>query len=326
MKSEILAALRESRDYVSGQELCEKLQVSRTAIWKKIKELQGEGYEIEAVPNRGYRIVGCPDIIAAEEVESRLKSKWAGHPVKYFDEITSTNQYAKRIGEEGAPEGTLVVADEQTQGKGRSGRVWSTPHGTAIAMTLLIRPKLPPASISMVTLVMGLAVARACRELYHLPVGIKWPNDVVIHGKKLCGILTELSAEMMSVNYVVIGTGINVNVKEFPEEIQKTATSIALELGHETGRAELIASCMEYFEVYYEKFIQAGDLSPLMEEYNELLLNRDQKVRVLEPGREYTGTALGINQNGELLVVREDGSRTAVYAGEVSVRGVYGYV
>lgn len=326
MKSEILAALRESRDYVSGQELCEKLQVSRTAIWKKIKELQGEGYEIEAVPNRGYRIVGCPDIIAAEEVESRLKSKWAGHPVKYFDEITSTNQYAKRIGEEGAPEGTLVVADEQTQGKGRSGRVWSTPHGTAIAMTLLIRPKLPPASISMVTLVMGLAVARACRELYHLPVGIKWPNDVVIHGKKLCGILTELSAEMMSVNYVVIGTGINVNVKEFPEEIQKTATSIALELGHETGRAELIASCMEYFEVYYEKFIQAGDLSPLMEEYNELLLNRDQKVRVLEPGREYTGTALGINQNGELLVVREDGTRTAVYAGEVSVRGVYGYV
>lgn len=326
MKSEILAALRESQDYVSGQELCEKLQVSRTAIWKKIKELQGEGYEIEAVPNRGYRIVGCPDIIAAEEVESRLKSKWAGHPVKYFDEITSTNQYAKRIGEEGAPEGTLVVADEQTQGKGRSGRVWSTPHGTAIAMTLLIRPKLPPASISMVTLVMGLAVARACRELYHLPVGIKWPNDVVIHGKKLCGILTELSAEMMSVNYVVIGTGINVNVKEFPEEIQKTATSIALELGHETGRAELIASCMEYFEVYYEKFIQAGDLSPLMEEYNELLLNRDQKVRVLEPGREYTGTALGINQNGELLVVREDGSRTAVYAGEVSVRGVYGYV
>ena len=326
MKSEILAALRESQDYVSGQELCEKLQVSRTAIWKKIKELQGEGYEIEAVPNRGYRIVGCPDIIAAEEVESRLKSKWAGHPIKYFEEITSTNQYAKRIGEEGAPEGTLVVADEQTQGKGRSGRVWSTPHGTAIAMTLLIRPKLPPASISMVTLVMGLAVARACRELYHLPVGIKWPNDVVIHGKKLCGILTELSAEMMSVNYVVIGTGINVNVKEFPEEIQKTATSIALELGHETGRAELIASCMEYFEVYYEKFIQAGDLSPLMEEYNELLLNRDQKVRVLEPGREYTGTALGINQNGELLVVREDGSRTAVYAGEVSVRGVYGYV
>ena len=252
MKSEILAALRESQDYVSGQELCEKLQVSRTAIWKKIKELQGEGYEIEAVPNRGYRIVGCPDIIAAEEVESRLKSKWAGHPIKYFEEITSTNQYAKRIGEEGAPEGTLVVADEQTQGKGRSGRVWSTPHGTAIAMTLLIRPKLPPASISMVTLVMGLAVARACRELYHLPVGIKWPNDVVIHGKKLCGILTELSAEMMSVNYVVIGTGINVNVKEFPEEIRKTATSIALDLGHETGRAELIASCMEYFEVYYE--------------------------------------------------------------------------
>lgn len=326
MKGEILAALRESQGYVSGQELCEKLKVSRTAVWKKIKELQGEGYEIEAVPNRGYRIVGCPDIIAAEEVESRLKTVWAGHPVKYFGEITSTNQYAKRIGEEGAPEGTLVVADEQTQGKGRSGRAWTTPRGTAIAMTLLVRPQLSPSRISMVTLVMGLAVASACRELYDLPVGIKWPNDVVIHGKKLCGILTELSAEMMSVNYVVIGTGINVNVKEFPEELQKTATSLALELGHETGRAELIAACMEYFERYYEKFMQTGDLSLLMKEYNELLLNRDRKVRVLEPGREYTGTALGINENGELLVVKEDGSRTAVYAGEVSVRGIYGYV
>ncbi|MDO5344718.1 MAG: biotin--[acetyl-CoA-carboxylase] ligase [Lachnospiraceae bacterium] len=326
MKSEILAALRESESYVSGQELCEKLNVSRTAVWKKIKELQGEGYEIEAVPNRGYRIVGWPDTIAAEEVESRLTTVWAGRPVKYFEEITSTNQYAKRIGEEGAPEGTLVVADEQTQGKGRSGRSWTMPRGTAIAMTLLIRPKLPPSRISMVTLVMGLAVARACRKLYGLPAGIKWPNDVVIHGKKLCGILTELSAEMTYVNYVVIGIGINVNVKQFPEEIQEKATSLFLELGRETGRAELIASCMEYFEGYYEKFIQTGDLSLLMDEYNELLLNRDQKVRVLEPGQEYTGTAQGINQVGELLVVKEDGTRTVVYAGEVSVRGIYGYV
>lgn len=325
-KSEILAALREEGDYVSGQELCSRMNVSRTAVWKKIKELQTEGYEIEAVPNRGYRIVGCPDIIAAEEVESRLETAWAGRPIRYFEEITSTNQYAKKIAEEGAPEGTLVIADLQTQGKGRSGRTWSTPQGTAVAMTLILRPKLPPFRVSMVTLVMGLAVAKTCRQLYDLPVQIKWPNDVVIKGKKLCGILTELSTELTAVNYVVIGTGINVNIREFPEELQQMATSLCLELGKECTRAELIAQCMKQFEALYEQFLQTGDLSLLMEEYNELLVNRNRQVRVLEPGHEYQGEALGINKDGELLVKNEEGAIIAVYAGEVSVRGVYGYV
>lgn len=325
-KSEILTALREGGDYVSGQELCEKLQVSRTAVWKKIKQLQEDGYEIEAVPNKGYRILGCPDSIAAEEIESRLKTRWAGHPVYYFEEVTSTNQYIKKMAEEGAPEGTLVAADIQTHGKGRSGRVWTTAPKTNIAMSLLLRPKVSPARISMVTLVMGLAVACACRKLYDLPVGIKWPNDVVVGGKKLCGILTEMSTEMMAVNYVVIGTGINVNVTEFPEEIKNIATSLLLELGKETTRAELMAECMKYFEEFYEKFLQTEDLSLLQEQYNKLLLNRNRGVRVLEPGNEYSGVALGINKDGELLVEKEDGTRTAVYAGEVSVRGVYGYV
>ena len=326
MKSEILSALREAEGFVSGQELCGKLQVSRTAVWKRIKQLQEEGYDIEAVPNRGYRIKGCPDTVSAQEIESRLVTRWIGRPVNYYEVITTTNQYAKKAGEEGAPEGLLVVAEEQTQGKGRFGRWWKTPSGSCIAMTLLLRPKLPPARISMVTLVMGLAVTAAIRELYGLPAGIKWPNDVVLHGKKLCGILTEMSAELMAVNYIVIGTGINVNLKEFPKELEDTATSIALNLGHEVNRAELIAACMKNFEEYYEKFVRDGDLSGMMEEYNDLLLNKDQKVRVLEPGGEYNGTALGINSSGELLVEREDGSVETVYAGEVSVRGIYGYV
>lgn len=326
MKSEILTALREGDGYVSGQELCERLQVSRTAVWKRIKQLQEEGYEIEAVPNRGYRIRSCPDTVSAQEIESRLDTRWIGRTVEYYEVITTTNQYAKKAGEEGAPEGLLVVAEEQTQGKGRFGRWWKTPSGTCIAMTLLLRPKLPPARISMVTLVMGLAVTAACRELYGLPAGIKWPNDVVLHGKKVCGILTEMSAEMMAVNYIVIGTGINVNLKEFPKELEDTATSIALELGHEVNRAQLIAACMKKFEEYYEAFVQDGDLSRLMETYNDWLLNKGQQVRVLEPGSEYTGIALGINHAGELFVQREDGSVETVYAGEVSVRGIYGYV
>ena len=163
-------------------------------------------------------------------------------------------------------------------------------------------------------------------SLYPVSVGIKWPNDVVVNGKKICGILTEMSAEMTGIHYLVIGTGINTNVEEFPEEIQSVATSLIKELGEKVNRAELIAACLKYFEEYYEKYIAAGNLAPLKEDYEALLLNRNNKVRVLEPNHEYTGLSLGINEDGELLVEKEDGTVTAVYAGEVSVRGVYGYV
>lgn len=262
----------------------------------------------------------------SKEIKDRLQTKWAGRVLHYLPEVTSTNLYIKDLAKEGAPEGTLAAADIQTQGRGRLGRSWTTEPGSNIAMSLLLRPEISPDRVSMVTLVMGLAVASACQKLYDLPVGIKWPNDVVVNGKKLCGILTEMQMKEMAVEYVVIGTGINVNTKAFPQEICQTATSLLLELGEETSRGELMAECMNDFEKYYEAFLQTEDLSLLQEQYNKLLLNRNRMVRVLEPGNEYSGMALGINKDGELLVEREDGTRTAVYAGEVSVRGVYGYV
>ena len=325
-KLDVLTALREKDDYVSGQELCERFQVSRTAVWKRIRQLQAEGYEIEAVPNRGYRISGCPDVIAAEEVGSRLKTKWMGRPVRYFEVIDSTNRYAKKAAEDGAPEGLLVIGDEQTAGRGRSGRHWTTPPGTAIAMTILLRPEIAADRIAMTTLVMGLAVTQAVRELYDIPAGIKWPNDVVINGKKLCGILTEMSAEVMHVNHIVIGVGINANMTSFPEELSRIATSLKLELGRDVSRAELIAQVMAEFERLYEKFEEDGDLRAVSEEYNALCLNAESMVRVLDPNGEYTGTSHGINALGELLVETESGQVRNVYAGEVSVRGVYGYV
>ena len=326
MKSEILSALRKKGDYVSGQELSEQFQVSRTAVWKKIKELQSDGYRIEAVPNRGYRIAGEPDLITAEAVESRLDTVWAGHPVIYLAEVASTNQYAKKISEEGAGQGTLVIADFQNQGKGRLGRTWTTPAGTAVAMSLVLRPRLSPLRIPMVTLVMGLAVTKACRELYSVPVLIKWPNDVVVEGRKLSGILTEMSTELNRVNYVVIGTGINVNVTEFPRDLRDKATSVLLETGQAASRSELAACCLARFEEYYEKFLQTEYLSLLMEEYNSLLINRGRTVQVQEPEGNWRGTALGIDREGCLLVEKEEGSVEKVFAGEVSVRGVYGYV
>lgn len=326
MKSKILEILRKKDTYVSGQELSERFGVSRTAVWKAIHQLEEEGYRIEAVPRKGYHMVEIPDVVSKEEILSLLDTKWAGKNLICVESVDSTNNLAKQLAEQGAPEGTLVVADEQTGGKGRRGRSWCTPKGSAIAMTIVLRPDIRPELASMVTLVMGLSVAKAIESLYPVSVGIKWPNDVVVNGKKICGILTEMSAEMTGIHYLVIGTGINTNVEEFPEELQEVATSLIKELGEKVNRAELIAACLKYFEDYYEKYVAAGNLAPLKEDYEALLLNRNNKVRVLEPGHEYTGRSLGINEEGELLVEKEDGTVTAVYAGEVSVRGVYGYV
>ena len=260
------------------------------------------------------------------EVKSRLHTDWAGCEVRYFDTLDSTNICAKRMAEEGAPNGTLVIADKQTAGRGRCGRVWETPKGTAIAMTLLMRPNLRPEKASMLTLVMGMAVTRAVNELYSLNCQIKWPNDVVWEGKKICGILVEMSAEMNAIHYLVIGCGINANMTEFPEELKEKAISLRMITGAEVDRAQIIQRSLEWLEKYYQKFEETSDMSGLMEEYNQMLVNRGSEVCVLDPCGEYRGRALGINDAGELLVEKEDGTTENVYAGEVSVRGVYGYV
>ena len=325
MKQEILAALQQADGYVSGQELCDRFEVSRTAVWKVVNQLKEEGYEIESVSRKGYRIVSCPDCITSERVGSLLKTRWAGSTLSYFDVTDSTNTEAKKMAEQGAPHGMLVLADCQQSGKGRRGRSWSTPPGTSIAMTLIVRPQLPPDRVSMMTLVMGMAVAAACRQVCQVDTQIKWPNDIVCRGKKICGILTEMSSEPDAVNYLVIGTGINVNLTEFPEELKDKATSLLNLTGSHVDRAALVAACMEQFEHYYDQFVRIRDMSLLQEEYNRLLAGKDAPVRVLEPGNEYSGTSRGINDRGELLVEKENGEIVAVYAGEVSVRGIYGY-
>ena len=244
-----------------------------------------------------------------------------------FESLDSTNNYLKKLAAEGAAEGTVVIADEQTAGRGRMGRSFASAAGCGIYMSMLLRPAdCAPDCAQSLTAVCAVAVCRAVEKVCGRAPGIKWINDLYLRGKKICGILTEMSAEMTGIHYLVIGTGINTNVEEFPEEIQSVATSLIKELGEKVNRAELIAACLKYFEEYYEKYIAAGNLAPLKEDYEALLLNRNNKVRVLEPNHEYTGLSLGINEDGELLVEKEDGTVTAVYAGEVSVRGVYGYV
>lgn len=325
MKAEILKVLRESGGYVSGQQLSEKLGVSRTAVWKAVSRLKEEGYGIEAQRNKGYRLTETPDVLSGEEIESRLATKWAGRPVLYCRETDSTNIQAKALGEKEGGNGALVVVERQLSGRGRRGRNWSSPAEGNIYMSLLLKPDLLPEQAPSLTLVMALAVARAV-EAGGLPAMIKWPNDVIVGGKKICGILTEMSAEVDFIHYVVIGTGINVNMTDIPEELSSRASSLCLESGRTWNRAALIAEIMKHFEDCFQIYARTGDFTGLKEEYSRFLVNRGRTVRVLEPGREHTGTALGINEKGELLVRKEDGKTEAVYAGEVSVRGVYGYL
>ena len=325
MKSKILSVLREADGYISGQQLCEELGVSRTAVWKVIEKLKGEGYEIEAVRNRGYRLVESPDVMSKAEIESLIETTWAGNTIQYFPEVDSTNIYAKRVGDEPGGHGTLIVSDKQTAGKGRRGRVWESPSGSSIYMSLLLKPDIRPDQASMLTLVMAQSVAKAMRKMANVDAKIKWPNDIVLNGKKVCGMLTEMTMEMDYIQSVVIGVGINVNTKHFPKELSH-ATSLYLETGNIVKRSELIAETMRQFEYYYDKFVEEGDLSGIQEEYNSLLVNRDRDVKVLEPSNEYQGHALGINEMGELIVRKEDGEFVRIYAGEVSVRGIYGYV
>ena len=325
-KTKILKILRNTDGYLSGQELCEQLGISRTAVWKYMKQLKEEGYEIQSVQNKGYCLMEVPDVLGESEIKSRMETQWVGQRVYFYEEIDSTNTQAKRLAEEDAPSGTLVVSDCQVKGKGRRGRVWTSPKGEAIYMTILLRPQIRPDRASMVTLVMGLSVVQAIRNVLGLETSIKWPSDVVLNRKKLVGILTEMSAQMDYIEYLVIGTGINANMTAFSEELKDKATSLRMEMGRPVNRAALIAESMKCFEKNYEIFEKTQDLSGLMEDYQAVLANLNQPVRVLEPGHEYSGIARGINEKGELLVEREDGTVTAVYSGEVSVRGLYSYV
>ena len=257
-------------------------------------------------------------------IADQIHTKWAGKTVHFARETDSTNLWIKRLAKEGAPEGTLALAEFQSAGRGRLGRSWEVPEGTSVMMSILLRPKFEPQYAPMLTLVMGMAVAKAVKKL-GFDVSIKWPNDVVVSHKKICGILTEMGVRDGKIDYAVIGVGINVNIREFPEEMADKATSLYLESGREFDRSQIPGLVMEAFEEYYEKFAATCDLSGLKEEYESILANYNQPVRVLakEP---YEGVARGITDGGELLVEKTDGTIVAVSAGEVSVRGLYSYV
>lgn len=326
MKEEILRLLRSADGYISGQELCNRFGVSRTAVWKAINQLKEAGYEIEAQQNKGYKLMAAPDLMTEAEIKSLMHTDWVAKEVLYFDTIDSTNTKAQELAEKGYQSGTLVVADKQESGKGRRGRSWVSPSGTGIFMTLMIKPDINPNNASMLTLVAALAVAKAITSVTGEEALIKWPNDIVVNGKKVCGILTEMNAQFDYINHIVVGIGINVHNESFPEEISQMASSLTIEAGGKRfHRAQIIAETMAYFEQYYDTFLKTQDLSALVREYDKLLVNRNKSVRVLDPKEPFDGKAMGITPKGELIVDTWE-SRKLVSSGEVSVRGIYGYV
>ena len=260
-----------------------------------------------------------------ESIKSCIHTEWAGHPVHFCEETDSTNLWAQRLSDEGAPHGTLCVAEFQSAGRGSRGRSWTAPEGSSVMMSLLLHPEFAADRASMLTLLMGMAVAHTVKE-YGLDVRIKWPNDVVVSHKKICGILTEMRLDGDRIKDVVIGLGINVNTPSFPEELSDKATSLRLEAGRDFERAPMPGRVMAHFEELYGRFLPYADLTMLREDYEGFLAGRGEPVRVLDPLGPYEGICRGIDSRGCLLVEPEGEEMRRVIAGEVSVRGLYTYI
>lgn len=257
-----------------------------------------------------------------ETLEAALKTEKMGRPLYFYPETDTTNDRIRELAQTGAPEGTLAVAELQTAARGRRGRAWQAPADSGVWMSLLLRPNIPPTQASVLTLLAGMALAEAIEDVTEMEVGIKWPNDILLNGKKLVGILTEMDCDMESIHSVTVGMGINVNTKAFPEELQEIATSLYLETGKEFDRAEFLAQSMLHFEALYEEFVaEGGVFAPFKERYRRKCLNIGKEVSVI--GREtYLATALDITPEGELIVKRKDtGGEEVVFSGEVSIRG-----
>lgn len=283
------------------------------------------GCEMKALSEKNCQQSDRMDVLNLSELQKHRTSCWLGGSIRYLETIDSTNAEAARLAEQGFGHGTLVVADHQQTGRGRRGRSWESPAGTAIYLSFLLKPKIHPNHAAMLTLVAALAVSRAIVQLTGKTAGIKWPNDIVMNGKKVCGILTEMSMKGNGIDYIVVGIGINANITQFDEALAGMATSLQLETGRQIKRAALIGAVCAQFEKLYEIYLETQDLQQLAQEYNEKLVNRNQSVKVLDPNDSFEGQAVGITAQGELIVDTLEG-RKYISSGEVSVRGIYGYV
>ncbi|BAB05404.1 biotin--[acetyl-CoA-carboxylase] ligase [Halalkalibacterium halodurans] len=307
-------------DFVSGEKISQAIGCSRTAVWKHIEELRKSGYEVEAVQRKGYRIVKRPDQIKPHDIQVVLETERFGREITYLESTASTQTVALKLAQEGAKEGHIVLANEQTSGKGRMGRGWYSPPGSSISMSIIFRPQLPPQKAPQLTLLTAVAIVRAIKETTGLDSDIKWPNDLLIDGKKIVGILTEMQADQDSVHSVIQGIGINVNHQEeaFAEEIRKIATSLAIKKGEPIQRAPLIAAILKNIELFYDLYLQHGfsRIKPLWEAH-AISIGKRIRARMLNDVK--FGVAKGITDDGVLLLEDDDGKLHSIYSADIEI-------
>ena len=310
MQNQIIEFLKRTENYFSGEELSQQLKISRAGIWKNIEELRKEGYHIEAVPHLGYRLIATPDKLIPREIQHGLKAKVFGRRIVYHETIASTMDEAFRLGLEGAPEGTVVVAEQQTKGKGRLGRKWISPKGKGIYMSIIVRPNLSPMDTTKLTLMSAEGVCQAVNQYAGGKAKIKWPNDVLVNSHKLAGILTELSAEMDRVRFIVIGVGINVNTAL--AALPARATSLRIEAKKQISRIELIKDVLYRLEKLYMEVSVRG-FSSIIEQWKDFSSTLGKRVRI----DDVEGEVIGLDENGGLMIRNHKGIIVKRMTGDV---------
>ncbi len=322
MRQDILDYLMNNKgSFVSGQKISELFGISRTAVWKHIRVLKQRGYVIESYTKKGYCLKEAPELLTPERITAGLQTHVFGRHISYFEKVDSTNTVAKRLADTGAEEGTIVVAEEQTGGKGRLDRSFLSPFAQGVWFSLILRPPFPPVEISKMTLVAAVALTNVLRRMGLIHCGIKWPNDILVHGKKIVGILTELNGTAEKINYLIMGIGINTDLskKALPRELKKTATSFAME-NISVRRDALLQALLLELERYYTMAKEKG-FSPILEEWKVLSCMLGQEVEVSSMDKTFTGKAVNLDENGNLLVETPTGIEK-VLAGDVRVRAV----
>lgn len=322
MRSSILDLLRKAAgEFVSGEEIAKKMQVSRTAIWKHIRELRESGYAIESHSRSGYCLRDTPDLLFPSEIENCITTEILGKKIYYYKEVDSTNNQAKLLAAKGAPEGTIVVSEAQNGGRGRLARGWIAPAGKGIWFSVILRPAFLPQEAPKCTLMAAVAITRAIEHAVGTRCGIKWPNDILYEGKKLVGILTEMNAEMDGINYIVIGMGINVNLEksDLSDEVKEIATSLCMIKGEPIARLPVLAEILKQLEFLYQQSLEQG-FSGILEEWKTYSVTLGQEVNVIGIDKTFSGVAVDIDTEGALLVRTEDDEIKRVIAGDVSIR------
>ncbi len=319
--AKIISALRENVTGVSGAELAEQLRISRAAVWSRIEELRRVGFDIEAGPHFGYRLMGEPDALLADDLLARLgKTRVIGRDIRVFEQTTSTNDVVEKLARDGVPEGVVVFAESQTRGRGRLGRKWISPVRKGLWFSLLLRPNLRPQETTQLTVASATALRRAIVSQTRQPVEIKWPNDILINSKKVAGILTEMSAELDRVRHVIPGIGIDVNqdAHEFPPELRKTATSLKIESGESLSRPALATAVLRELDKDYSR-VCAGEFSEVAGEWVEHCGTIGKDITVQIGDRNIRGRAESLDDDGALLLRTEHGRLQRITGGDVTI-------